>query len=84
MTLRSSDLQSDSDLDSIRNSCDVLNLEHDYSNEQSNLDNKNKSVIFKIYFMSTTQNILTGIGTFTVTLKNCIFRDGRSVSEIKA
>ena len=25
MTLRSSDLQSDSDLDSIRNSCDVLN-----------------------------------------------------------
>ena len=27
MTLRSSDLQSDSDLDSIRNSCDVLNLQ---------------------------------------------------------
>ena len=26
MTLRSSDLQSDSDLDSIRNSCDVLNF----------------------------------------------------------
>ena len=28
MTLRSSDLQSDSDLDSIRNSCDVLNFRH--------------------------------------------------------
>ena len=28
MTLRSSDLQSDSDLDSIRNSCDVLVFEH--------------------------------------------------------
>ena len=27
MTLRSSDLQSDSDLDSIRNSCDVLYIE---------------------------------------------------------
>ena len=52
--------------------------------KKNNLGNKNKSVIFKIYFMSTTQNILTGIGTFTVTLKNCIFRDGRSVSEIKA
>ena len=59
-------------------------MELDYSNEKNNLGNKNKSVIFKIYFMSTTQNILTGIGTFTVTLKNCIFRDGRSVSEIKA
>ena len=68
-----------------QSSCvEFLNVEHDYSNEKNNLGNKNKSVIFKIYFMSTTQNILTGIGTFTVTLKNCIFRDGRSVSEIKA
>ena len=58
-------------------------MEHDYSNEQDNLGNKNKSVIFKIYFMSTTQNILTGIGTFTVTLKNFIFSDRRSVSQIK-
>ena len=33
--------------------------------------------------MSTTQNILTGIGTFTVTLKNFIFSDRRSVSQIK-
>ena len=69
----------------MQSSCvEFLNSEHDYSNEQNNLGIKNKSVIFKIYFMSTTQNILTGIGTFTVTLKNFIFRDRRSVSQIKA
>ena len=33
MTLRSSDLQSDSDLDSIRNSCDVFNVEVNLSNK---------------------------------------------------
>ena len=60
MTLRSNDLQSDSDLDSIRNSCDVFqNFFHKYAHLI--LDQVNKSPleiiayfqeIFKLYKLS--------------------------------